>query len=55
VDCYRHPARRLASYGCDFNWPVDRALKTNDPAKTILQPKNNLECGVKFLVNQTIV
>jgi len=42
-------------YGCDFNWQVDRALKANDPAKTILQPKNNLECGVKILVHQTIV
>jgi len=42
-------------YGCDFNWQVDRALKANDPAKTILQPKNNLECGVKILVNQTII
>ena len=42
-------------YGCDFNWQVDRALKANDPARTILQPKNNLECGVKILVNQTIV
>ena len=42
-------------YGCDFNWEVDRLLKANDPAKTILQPKNNLECGVKILVNQTIV
>jgi hypothetical protein len=42
-------------YGCDFNWQVDRALKANDPAKAILQPKNNLECGVKILVNQTIV
>ena len=31
-------------YGCDFNWQLDRALKANDP-KTILQPKNNLECG----------
>jgi hypothetical protein len=42
-------------YGCDFNWAMDRALKANDPAKTILQPKNNLECGVKILFNQTIV
>ena len=42
-------------YGCDFNWQGDRALKTNDPAKTILRPKNNLECGVKILVNQIIV
>ena len=37
-------------YGCDFNWQQDRALNANDPAKTILQPKNNLECGVKILV-----
>jgi hypothetical protein len=42
-------------YGCDFNCAVDRALKTNDPARTILQPKNNLECGVRILFNQTIV
>jgi hypothetical protein len=42
-------------YGCDFNWQMDRTLKANDPAKTILQPKNNLECGVKILVNQTII
>jgi len=42
-------------YGCDFNWQADRALKANDPGKTILQPKNNLECGVKILVNQIIV
>ena len=42
-------------YGCDFNWQADRALKAKDPAKTILQPKNNLECGVKILVNQIIL
>ena len=42
-------------HGCDFNWPLDRALRANDPAKTILQPKNNLECGAKILVNQTII
>ena len=42
-------------YGCNFNWQMDRALKANDPAKTILQPKNNLECGVKILFNQIIV
>ena len=42
-------------YGCNFNWQVDRTLKAKDPAKTILQPTNNLECGVKILVNQIIV
>ena len=36
-------------YGCDFDWQTDRKLKANDPNKTILQPKNNLECGVKIL------
>jgi hypothetical protein len=42
-------------YGCNFDWQMDRALKAGDPAKTILQPKNNLECGVKILVNQIII
>ena len=42
-------------YGCNFNWETDRLLKADDPAKTILQPKNNLECGVKILANQIIV
>jgi hypothetical protein len=42
-------------YGCDFDWQADRALKPNDPDRTILQPKNNLECGVKILANQIIV
>jgi hypothetical protein len=41
-------------YGCDFNWETDRTLKATDPAKTILQPKNNLECGVKILDQQMI-
>jgi len=45
----------LQRYGCEFNWEMDRLLKPNDPAKTILQPKNNLECGVKILFNQIIV
>jgi hypothetical protein len=39
-------------YGCAFNWEADRKLPTKDPAKTILQPRNNLECGVKILDNQ---
>ena len=41
-------------YGCDFDWEVDKKMKADDPAKTILQPKNNLECGVKILNNQII-
>jgi hypothetical protein len=41
-------------YDCNFDWDKDRTLKSNDPAKTILQPKNNLECGVKIISNQII-
>jgi hypothetical protein len=41
-------------YGCDFDWEADRKLSANSPAKTILQPRNNLECGVKILSNQII-
>ena len=41
-------------YGCDFDWKADRRLKPDDPAKTILNPKNNLECGVKILERQII-
>lgn len=39
-------------YGCDFNYQADRALKPTDPARTILQPKNNLQCGIKILDQQ---
>ena len=41
-------------YGCDFDWDADKRLKPDDPEKTILQPKNNLECGVKILTRQII-
>jgi hypothetical protein len=41
-------------YGCDFDWEIDRKLKADDPTKTILRPKNNLECGVKILTKQII-
>ena len=41
-------------YGCDFDWEQDKKLKADDPARTILQPKNNLECGVKILDHQII-
>lgn len=39
-------------YGCDFDWDKDKGLPMKDPARTILQPRNNLECGVKILDNQ---
>ena len=41
-------------YGCDFDWEHDRRLEAKDPTKTILQPKNNLECGVKILAKQIL-
>jgi len=41
-------------YGCDFDWEKDKELAEHDPAKTILQPKNNLLCGVNIIRNQLI-
>ena len=41
-------------YGCDFDWSHDKELPEHDPGKTILQPKNNLDCGVRILTNQLI-
>lgn len=41
-------------YGCDFDWQHDRNLPLHDPDKTILNPRNNLLCGVSILQNQLI-
>jgi hypothetical protein len=41
-------------YNCDFDWNHDKTLAEHDPAKTILQPKNNLLCGVNIMENQMI-
>jgi hypothetical protein len=41
-------------YRCDFNWQHDRTLPEKDPARTILQPENNLLCGVKIMENQML-
>ena len=41
-------------YGCDFDWEKDKLLDEHDPDKTILQPKNNLLCGVNIIRNQLI-
>lgn len=41
-------------YNCDFDWDNDKQLSEHDPSKTILQPKNNLLCGIKILKNQLI-
>jgi hypothetical protein len=41
-------------YGCNFDWDGDKTLEEHDPEKTILQPRNNLLCGVKILTNQLV-
>ncbi len=41
-------------YGCDFDWEKDKDLDERDPGKTILQPRNNLLCGVNIIRNQLI-
>ena len=41
-------------YGCDFDWDKDKQLPEKDLAKTILQPRNNLICGIKIIENQLI-
>ena len=41
-------------YGCDFDWEADKKLAVKDPDKTILQPEQNLECGVKIMANQLL-
>ena len=42
-------------YGCDFDWDKDKDLPEHDPQKTILQPVNNLECGMRILDDQLTV
>ncbi len=39
-------------YGCDFNAKADARLPMNDPRRTILEPRNNLLCGIRILDNQ---
>jgi hypothetical protein len=41
-------------YGCNFDWQRDKLLPEHDPAKTILNPRNNLLCGIRILKNQLI-
>jgi len=42
------------AYGCDFDWQHDRELPAHDPDRTILDPENNLACGIRILDNQII-
>jgi hypothetical protein len=41
-------------YGCNFDWKADRRLPLHDPRRTILQPENNLACGINILDKQII-
>lgn len=41
-------------YGCDFDWERDKGLPEKDPEKTILQPENNLRCGVRIMKTQLV-
>lgn len=41
-------------YGCSFNWKRDRELGPDSPSRSILNPINNLECGIKILSHQII-
>lgn len=41
-------------YGCDFDWDADKHLPQHDPGRSILQPENNLMCGIRILKNQLI-
>lgn len=42
-------------YSCNFDWDRDKELAEKDPSKTILQPENNLTCGVKIMESQVII
>lgn len=42
----------LGKNWCGFDWSKDKLLSPTDPKKTILDPKINLDCGVKVLANQ---
>lgn len=37
---------------CEFDWEKDRKIDGGDPAKTILDPYKNLNCGIKILAFQ---
>jgi hypothetical protein len=41
-------------YGCKFDWDTDKELPEHDAGKTILDPKNNLLCGINILENQLV-
>ncbi len=41
-------------YGCNFDWDADKDMPAHDPGKSILNPENNLACGIRILDHQII-
>ena len=41
-------------YDCNFDWNADKKLAPHDQQKTILNPENNLNCGIRILNHQII-
>lgn len=41
-------------YGCNFDWQHDKGMAARDPGKSILDPGNNLLCGIHILRNQLV-
>lgn len=41
-------------YGCNFDWENDKNLPEHDSSKTILQPEDNLLCGVRIVEDQLV-
>jgi hypothetical protein len=39
-------------HNCSFDWSKDSKLSDDDKRKTILNPYNNLSCGIKILTKQ---
>lgn len=39
-------------YGCNFDWVRDKDLPEHELSKSILQPANNLLCGIQIVENQ---
>jgi len=42
-------------HGCNFDWSLDKSKTVNDPAKTIFQTKNQIECAAIVLNKQMII
>lgn len=41
-------------YGCAFDWTLDQKFGLTELAKSVFDPRRNLECGMKILYTQII-